>query len=238
MKVSEIISGAKVVSAGRVGYKPKISVITPTYCRNAEGLLLRCLDSAAVQTFQDFEHIIIDDGSSDGSEAVLTHAAIRDDRIVYVRHERNSGLPGVRTNEGILRARGDAIAFLFDDNIYDAHFLEKAWAALNASGADVVVTNVEMLTKAQSFTLGGWPQTIEMMRELNSIPNGGVLVRRSFLSDLVYTIHISYCAESATGISGFERFAWAQNSCTSTLRVQSSMGSFRLIRWGIRLPGI
>ncbi|NYH22317.1 glycosyltransferase [Paraburkholderia bryophila] len=181
MKVSEIIADARVISAGRPCYKPKISIITPTYCRNAEGLLLNCLDSASIQTFADFEHIVIDDGSSDGSQAVLTDAALRDDRIVYIRHDRNSGLPGVRTNEGIMRARGDAIAFLFDDNVFAADFLEKAWAKLESSDADVIVTNVEMLTKqGDGFLLGGWPQTIELMRNLNTIPNGGVLVRRSF----------------------------------------------------------
>jgi len=181
MKVSEIIADAQVISAGRLRYKPRISVVTPTYCRNAEGLLLRCLDSAATQSFADFEHIIVDDGSTDGSQGVVTEAALRDDRIVYIRHEKNSGLPGVRTNEGIMRARGDAIAFLFDDNVLAPDFLEKAWRTLEASNADVVITNVEMLTKeGDGFLLGGWPQTIELMRNLNTIPNGGVLVRRSF----------------------------------------------------------
>ncbi|WP_433766618.1 glycosyltransferase [Pseudomonas putida] len=181
MKVSSIIADAQVISAGRSHYQPKISIVTPTYCRNAEGLLLRCLDSAAVQTFADFEHIIIDDGSTDGSQAVLTDAALRDDRIVYIRHDLNSGLPGVRTNEGIMRARGDAIAFLFDDNVLAPDFLEKAWQILESSDADVIITNVEMLTNnGESFFLGGWPQTIELMRNLNTIPNGGVLVRRSF----------------------------------------------------------
>ncbi|OAJ51516.1 hypothetical protein A6V36_15945 [Paraburkholderia ginsengiterrae] len=181
MKVSQIISNARVISAGRSRYKPKISVVTPTYCRNGEGLLLRCLDSAAIQSFTDFEHVIIDDGSTDGSQAVLTDAALRDDRIVYIRHDKNSGLPGVRTNEGIMRARGDAIAFLFDDNVFAPDFLEKAWHKLETSNADVIITNVEMLTKqGNAFMLGGWPQTIEMLRNLNTIPNGGVLVRRSF----------------------------------------------------------
>ncbi|CAE6696375.1 glycosyltransferase [Paraburkholderia haematera] len=181
MKVSQIIANAQVISAGRSRYKPKISVVTPTYCRNAEGLLLRCLDSAAMQSFADFEHVIIDDGSTDGSQAVLTDAALRDDRIVYIRHDKNSGLPGVRTNEGIMRARGDAVAFLFDDNVFAPDFLEKAWHKLETSNADVIITNVEMLTKqGDGFMLGGWPQTIEMMRNLNTIPNGGVLVRRSF----------------------------------------------------------
>jgi glycosyltransferase involved in cell wall biosynthesis len=181
MKVAELIANARVVSAGRARFRPKVSLVTPTYCRNAEGLLLRCLDSAYVQSLEDFEHIIIDDGSSDGSEAILTDAAERDDRIVYIRHDSNCGLPAVRTNEGIMRARGEAVAFLFDDNILECDFLEKTWEALHATGADVVLTNVKMMVKdGTPFILGNWPQSIELIRNLNTIPNGGVLVRRTF----------------------------------------------------------
>jgi glycosyltransferase involved in cell wall biosynthesis len=181
MKVADIGSSGQVVCAGRRGYNPKISIVTPTYCRNGEGLLSRCLESATIQSFEEFEHIIIDDGSSDGSEATIKNYALRDDRIVYIRHDENSGLPGMRTNEGILRARGEAIAFLFDDNLFNPQFLELAWDALESSGADVIITQVEMLTKeGPSFKLGGWPMTLELIRNLNTIPNGGVLVRRSF----------------------------------------------------------
>src|SRR5215213_2044619 len=115
MKVSDVSSGARVASPGRAYHRPKVSIVTPTYCRNAEGLLTRCLESAMAQSFADFELIVIDDGSSDGSEFTIRDAAFRDDRLVYVRHDRNSGLPAIRTNEGVMRARGDAVAFLFDD---------------------------------------------------------------------------------------------------------------------------
>ena len=181
MKVSEIMSGGRVISPGRPDHKPKITIVTPTYKRNAEGLLSRCLDSAAAQSFSDFEHIIIDDGSSDGSEDTIRDYALRDDRIVYVRHDQNSGLPGVRTNEGVIRARGAAVAFLFDDNIFDTDFLKTAWQCLNESAVDVVHSNVKMLVKeGKPFHLGGWPLTLELMRNLNTIPNGGVLCKRSF----------------------------------------------------------
>ena len=155
--------------------------MTPTYRRNGEGLLVRCLESAAAQTFRNFEHIIIDDGSSDGSEEVIREMAGRDDRIVYVRHERNSGLPGARTNEGVLRARGEFVAFLFDDSVYEPDFLEKTVAEAQASGADVVVTRVRVLRPDGRWSwAGGWPITLELLRNIVLIPNGGVLVRRDF----------------------------------------------------------
>src|SRR4051812_39010482 len=192
MKVAEVSSGARVISQGRTYRRPKVSIVTPTYCRNAEGLLAKCLDSAMAQTFEDFELIVIDDGSSDGSELTIRDAALRDDRIVYLRHDRNSGLPAIRTNEGIMRARADAIVFLFDDNIFASGFVQSAWEALEAGGADVVHSNVHMLAKdGNDFTLGGWPLTLELLRNLNTIPNGGVMVRRSFFDRYgLYDPHI------------------------------------------------
>src|SRR6266850_1164062 len=124
MKVAEIASGARLICPGRIYRTPKVSIVTPTFCRNAEGLLAACLDSASAQTFEDFELIVVDDGSSDGSEETIRDAAFRDDRIVYLRHDRNSGLPAIRTNEGVMRARGEAVAFLFDDNIFRPDFIE------------------------------------------------------------------------------------------------------------------
>jgi glycosyltransferase involved in cell wall biosynthesis len=192
MKVSDIASGVRLIAPGRTYQKPKVSIVTPTYCRNEEGLLAKCLDSAMAQTFADFELIVIDDGSSDGSEFTIRDAAFRDERIVYLRHDRNSGLPAIRTNEGIMRARGEAVVFLFDDNVFDPDFIETAWNALEASGADVVHTNVHMFAKeGKDFTLGGWPLTLELLRNLNTIPNGGVMVRRSFFDRYgLYDPHI------------------------------------------------
>jgi hypothetical protein len=154
--------------------------------------LARCLESAAAQDFENFEHIVVDDGSSDGSEYTIREASVRDDRIVYLRHDDNSGLPAVRTNEGILHARGEAVAFLFDDNILQPNFISAAWGALQRSGADVVYANVHMVTRdGNDFALGGWPLTLELLRNLNTIPNGGVLVRRSFFERYgLYDPHI------------------------------------------------
>jgi glycosyltransferase involved in cell wall biosynthesis len=192
MKVTDIVSGGRLICPGRTYRTPKVSIVTPTYCRNAEGLLAKCLDSASAQTFSDLELIVIDDGSSDGSEFTIRDAAFRDDRIVYIRHDRNSGLPAVRTNEGVIRARGEAVAFLFDDNILHPDFIQSAWNALEASGADVVHANVHMFAKdGKDFVLGGWPLTLELLRNLNTIPNGGVLVRRSFFDRYgLYDPHI------------------------------------------------
>ena len=155
--------------------------MTPTYRRNVEGLLLKCLHSALDQTFTNFEHIIIDDGSTDGTEDVVLDLCERDPRIVYVRHDTNCGLPAVRVNEAISRARGRAIAFLFDDNVFEPNFLAEAWNLLNESGADVVHGEVDMpRANGANFVIGGAPLTLDLLRGMNTIANAGVLVRRDF----------------------------------------------------------
>ena len=67
---------------------PKISVIIPVY--NAEKDLHRCVDSILAQTFQDFELLLVDDGSSDGSSDICDDYAQKDERV-RVFHLRNGG---------------------------------------------------------------------------------------------------------------------------------------------------
>lgn len=191
MIVSDVISARREIAAGR-SKAPKVSIVTPTYKRNLEGLLAPCIESALGQTFSDIELIIIDDGSSDGTEDTVRLYAKQDDRIRYYRHDRNSGLPAVRTNEGIMLARGEAVAFLFDDNVLTKDFIEQAQDALLASQVDVIHANVHMLGKdGADFILGDWPLARELLGNLNTIPNGGVLCRTDFFDRYgLYDPHI------------------------------------------------
>ncbi len=79
---------------------PRVSVILPTY--NRAGYLREAIDSVLAQTFQDFEIVVVDDGSSDETAQVV--AGCRDGRIVYL-HQENSGRSAAR-NCGLAQARG------------------------------------------------------------------------------------------------------------------------------------
>ena len=68
---------------------PKVSIIIPVY--NAEKVLSRCLDSVLAQTFTDFEVLVMDDGSKDGTAALCDTYAAKDARIRVV-HKENSGV--------------------------------------------------------------------------------------------------------------------------------------------------
>ncbi len=95
---------------------PDLSVIVPVY--NTELFLAECLDSVLMQTGLALEVICVDDGSTDGSSALLDHYAARDERVIVVRQE-NSGLSAAR-NAGIDAATGRYVCFLDSDDYWRA----------------------------------------------------------------------------------------------------------------------
>ena len=89
---------------------PQISVIVPT--RDRESLVQRAIRSVLVQTFEDFELIVVDDGSTDATQTAVT--AFDDSRIRYL-HQPPSGAAPAR-NRGAAAARGEYLVFLDSDD--------------------------------------------------------------------------------------------------------------------------
>ena len=87
---------------------PKVSVIVPVY--NVEPYLRACMDSIVRQTLKDIEIICINDGSTDGSLAILKEFAELDKRITIV--DKENGGYGMAMNIGLDRATGEYIQFL------------------------------------------------------------------------------------------------------------------------------
>ena len=103
---------------------PTVSVIIPTY--NTERFIGEAIRSVLQQTYTDFELIIIDDGSTDTTRAVLD-PFLADARVRYV-YQENQGLPGAR-NTGIRESRGAFIAFLDADDLWTPEKLAQQVAA-------------------------------------------------------------------------------------------------------------
>lgn len=99
---------------------PTFSVIVPVY--NVEKYLHSCVDSVLCQSFQNFEILLIDDGSTDKSGEICDEYSKRDSRI-YTIHQKNKGL-GEARNAGILAAAGDWIIFLDSDDYWEAGALQ------------------------------------------------------------------------------------------------------------------
>lgn len=115
--------------------KPTISVIVPVF--NVERYLQQCVDSILSQSFDAFELILVDDGSTDSSNLLCDKYAREDDRIKVV-HKVNAGVSAAR-NTGIDIANGKYIAFVDSDDFVDRAFLETLVSTIEASKADLSV---------------------------------------------------------------------------------------------------
>ena len=114
---------------------PKVSIIIPTY--NRANFLPRTIKSVLNQTFQDFELIIVDDCSTDNTQEVVKEFQKKDDRIRYIRLDKNSGAPAHPRNVGIQNARGNFISFLDSDDECFPEKLEKQLELFEKGPADL-----------------------------------------------------------------------------------------------------
>lgn len=113
----------------------KISVIIPVY--NTEEYLKECIDSILNQTIDLFEVIIVDDGSTDGSLALINEYAENHSNI-YVVSQQNSGL-GAARNMGLKIARGEYIYFIDSDDILEKNALEYCYNLASKNKLDMLI---------------------------------------------------------------------------------------------------
>ncbi|WP_035177917.1 glycosyltransferase family 2 protein [Alkalihalobacterium bogoriense] len=115
--------------------KPKISIIIPLY--NVKQYVGRCLDSLINQTMSEIEFIVVNDGSTDGSEKIVMDYAKNDERIVLINKE-NAGVSSAR-NEGLNYVKGDFIGFVDPDDWVNYHMYETMYEIATKEKMDVVM---------------------------------------------------------------------------------------------------
>lgn len=116
----------------------KVSIIVPVY--NVEKYLKRCLDSLVNQTLKDIEIICINDGSTDGSLAILDEYVRNDDRVVVINQE-NSG-QSVARNRGIDVAKGEYLGFVDSDDWVSEDYFEKLHNSAIQNNAEIAVGGI------------------------------------------------------------------------------------------------
>lgn len=112
-----------------------MSIVVPVY--NAEAHLVESFNCLAEQSYGNFEVIMVDDGSKDGSPEICKDFACHDSRFVYVR-QGNAGA-GFARNHGMDLAHGEFLMFLDADDLFDPAMVETLHARLERDGADVAV---------------------------------------------------------------------------------------------------
>ena len=98
-----------------------VSIVLPTY--NRKGTLEKAVWSVIDQTYEDWELVVVDDASTDGTEELMRSFIEKDWRINYIREDQNRGSNYCR-NLGVKRAKGSYIAFLDSDNYWEKEKLE------------------------------------------------------------------------------------------------------------------
>lgn len=122
---------------------PKISVIVPVY--KAEKYLRKCVDSLLAQTFRDFELLLVDDGSPDGSGAICDEYARRDSRV-RVFHKENGGVSSAR-QYGLDQARGEYILQIDSDDWSEPQMLEEMYNGVKDTDCDMLIMSGYYLDK-------------------------------------------------------------------------------------------
>ncbi len=121
--------------------RPLISVIVPVY--KVEKYLDRCVASITVQTYENLEVILVDDGSPDCCGQLCDDWAQKDARIKVV-HKENGGLSSAR-NAGVAAATGAYVGFVDSDDYIHPEMYEKLYGALAETGADVSICSCDYI---------------------------------------------------------------------------------------------
>ena len=145
---------------------PRLSVIVPVY--NTEKYLRECIDSILAQTFSDFELILVDDGSPDGSGAICDEYADKDPRIQVI-HQENGGVTNAR-KAAMRIAQGEWISFVdSDDWIHPDMFktmLEKATGTTQIVICDVILKSSDQSETAENLADEGFYDKAAMAQKI------------------------------------------------------------------------
>lgn len=141
---------------------PKVSIVAPVY--NVREYLEKCVSSILSQTERDFELLLVDDGSTDGSGALCDRLAESDPRIRAI-HQENQGLGGAR-NTGIREAKGRWLLLVDSDDWIDPEVLEKSLEAGERENADMVIFGFRTVD-SEGNVLGTFVESPEKNRALS-----------------------------------------------------------------------
>ena len=178
---------------------PAISVIVAVY--KAENYLRKCLDSLRAQTFKDFEVLLVDDGSPDGSGAICDEYAARDPRF-RVFHKENGGVSSAR-QYGTDHARGEYTIHADPDDWVEPDMLAQLYAKAKAEDADMVICDYYVDTYGKSRRVVQRPSALDhetVLRELFQQLHGSCcnkLVRRVCYSEygVTFPLELSLCED-------------------------------------------
>lgn len=167
--------------------KPLVSIIIPTY--NRAELISETIQSILNQSYNNFELLIISDASTDKSDEVIM--SFEDDRIIFIKMNKNSGRPAVPRNIGIDRAKGEYIAFCDDDDLWETNKLEIQIGEMIEHDLDMTFTDIYIFYNDPTILKKQYKRRLALLFNLkikklllfhNLISNATVVLRKSLVN--------------------------------------------------------
>ncbi len=172
---------------------PKISVIMPAY--NSEQFIAEAIDSILKQTFQDFEFIIINDGSTDNTVNIIK--SFNDDRIVFINNSENNGI-AIALNQGLKIAKGQYIARMDSDDIALPNRFEKQVSYMDKHpDVGVLGTQFEFFGEENRITANTEELNVLELFGSCNIGHPTVMIRKELFDkfNLRYNDEYKYCED-------------------------------------------
>lgn len=163
---------------------PFFSVVIPV--KNGARFLLDALDSVRAQTFRDFELLVVDDGSTDNTTALIEDFArsTSGNPVSLIRHATSRGPSGAR-NSGIARAKGQFVAFLDHDDVWLPEHLQLIYELIQKEGGELIYSPARCFDEDLRTELGFWgPESrdtavlLSSLFSMNVIPPSTVAIKR------------------------------------------------------------
>ncbi len=139
-----------------------ISVIVPVY--NTKNYLVNCIESLLSQSYPNYEIILVDDGSTDGSSEICKSFEQKDNRIIYLKKE-NGGLSSAR-NFGVEHSNGKYICFVDSDDFVSKDYLKFLHKAIIENDSDIAFCNFQKFYDDLHFEESEYKFSIKSKKEL------------------------------------------------------------------------
>lgn len=175
---------------------PVVSVVLP--CYNASNYLQECLDSIFAQTFTDFELILIDDGSVDGTESIIKSNT--DPRLIYIKNKSNRGVIH-SLNKGIKLAKGEYIARMDADDIMAKNRLQIQVDFLEINSDHGMVGSWHNVINSDGMLIGKVQNPVEsdelrlLLLFRNQFAHTAITMRTNLAKKLLYDDDFKYCED-------------------------------------------
>lgn len=162
-----------------------ISIIMPAF--NCDKYIQHAIESVRLQSYQNWELIVIDDCSSDNTLEVVRGIAEKDKRIRFFKNEKNIGVSETR-NKAISLAQGEWIAFLDSDDIWEMSKLEKQIECARLESAEFVFTGAAYINETGDYYKGIFevPKKVNLkkLKKQNVISCSSVLIKKKFFKTI------------------------------------------------------